>query len=143
LLQPCLYFFLLHTWNRPEIFLKDFFIGIRAVIDERTILNLCDDEKVAYSGLQSAWGSAAPQGNALLDDQLIEPSGDIDVLTVVTGELIVVGFLEPSTPFSVVNEKSANDGVLNARATLRNAGRRAIPWRGQSVWVGVYVDIDF
>jgi len=75
------------------------------------VLNLCDDEKVADSGLQPAWGGAAPQGNALLDDQLFESSGDIEVLRVVTGELVIVGFLEPSAPLFVFNEKSANDGI--------------------------------
>ena len=44
------------------------------------MLNLCDDEKVADSGLLSAWGGAAPKGNAFLDDQLFESSGDIEVL---------------------------------------------------------------
>jgi len=64
------------------------------------VLNLCDDEKVADSRLQSAWGGAAPQGNSFLDDQLFESSGDIEVLRVVTGELVIKGVIEPSPPSS-------------------------------------------
>src|SRR6266704_4089277 len=110
-LQPRLHFFLLHTWNRPAIFLKDFFIRFWAIMEEWTVLNLCDDEKVTDSGLQSAWGGAAPQSSAFLDDQLFESSGDIEVFRVVTGELVVVGFLEPSAPLFIFNEKSTNDGI--------------------------------
>ena len=62
------------------MFLKDFFIGLRAIMDEGTVFNLRDDEEVAHKGFQPAWGGAAPKGNALLDDQLFESSGDIEVL---------------------------------------------------------------
>jgi hypothetical protein len=69
--------------------------------------------------------------------------GDIEVLSVVTWvELVVEGFLKPCAPLFIVDEKTKYDGILAASGPLRNARRRAVPWRRQIPWVGIYVDIE-
>lgn len=64
---------------------------------EGTAFKLCDDEKIGYK-IQPTWCRTAPKGDVLLDDQLVESSGDIEVLAVVSEELVLVGFLEPFAP---------------------------------------------
>ena len=95
------------------MFLKDFVIGLRAIMDEGTTFNLRDNEEVAHNGFQPE-GRAAPKGNAFLDDQLFELNGDTEVFTVVTAELVLDGILEPSARRFVVNEKSEYDGICAA-----------------------------
>ncbi len=77
-----------------------------------------------------------PEGNVLLDNQIIELNGDTEVLAVVTLELVVI-----CVPLFVVGEKPEYDEIQDASGPLRNA-RRAVPWRRQSPWVGIYVGIE-
>jgi hypothetical protein len=77
-------------------------------VDERTAINLRDDEKIIYK-FQPALGGTAPKGNVLLFNHFIELIGDTEVLGVATLELVAVGFLEPYAPIFIVDEKTEYD----------------------------------
>ena len=59
-------FFLPHTWDRLSIFFIHFFIGSRAVVEERPFYNLHDDQSIGDIGLQPARGSKTAEGDTLL-----------------------------------------------------------------------------
>jgi len=75
-------------------------------------MDLCDDDKVTDPGLEPAWGSSTPKGDAFLDDQVFKSSTDVEVLGVIFGKLVVVvPIFEPSPALVVREERPGNDGV--------------------------------
>jgi hypothetical protein len=88
-------------------------------------------------------GSAASNGNALLDNQPFESHSDTEVFPMITVELVVIGILEPFARRFVVDEKSEYDEICAASGPLCNFRRRTVPWRRQNLWVGIDVDTEF
>jgi len=73
-------------------------------------MNLCDDDKATDPGLEPAWSSSTPKGDAFLDDQIFKSSAE--VLGVIFGKLVVVvGIFEPSPALVVREERPGDDGV--------------------------------
>jgi hypothetical protein len=81
-------------------------------------MDLCDDDKVADPGLEPAWGSGTPKGDAFLDDQILRSSAYVEVLGVIFGKLVVVvSIFEPSPAF-VVNIDHREQGPTHRFANL-------------------------
>ena len=74
-------------------------------------MDLCDDDKVADPGLEPAWGSGTPKGDAFLDDQIFKSTANVEILGVIFGKLIVVSIFEPSSALVVREERPGDDGI--------------------------------
>ena len=97
-------------------------------MDERPFYNLRDDQSIGDIGLQPARGGETPKGDTLFFNQIFKSYENIQILTVMFGELVIVFLLEPLAALVVCNEKSGDDASPCASRALRDAQRWAIPW---------------